>query len=712
MTKVVTFYSYKGGVGRTMALVNVAHVLARDGWRVLMVDFDLEAPGMTHFFAEQVRNRPETVKHDALDLLLHAKGTIGWDLTEKKSKPLEIPKSLAEYIVNIPLPDKWKDKVIPYRSGRLDLLPATLDPVEREDAPEAEPSRNYLRRMDELDLQGVFDVGGPRHWFGNHVRQYFVNARFKATGDLLFTLRKTVWAAYDLVLVDSRTGLNEVAGLCIGPLCDALVICCGLNDQSIYGTKYFMKKAGLFDRDKAKPYTLVAGPVPPWHTREADERIGLLSRELRAGPVVEVPYHPAAALVEKTFVLDERKEPITHAYERLAPVVAGLAEPGKERPLDLRGIRLLLQAREQGLGGAELNQQVARRLSVCRLAEELRRFWPFGLLASFPTAASVASLPTREVPTETGRGWDLVPFAAAVSAYRMHSDRPFRRAWKLLPHCALKKEREHLGVRLVFMQLRVVGTSPDREVAYGLIKSACDNVNAMSKSEAIYFAEPERITDQLMTMRSLAGREVPWSPEGADGALNEWERLLEGTLDHQAQHWFRSPGWYMVEQSGGGLSGELVLRSAAALAKKAPRREGLADLERLVHAVRLSERFREMANVPQDSRWQMIRDRIMDGMMFEEMYKGGTWFQMPLGFWPEPLMASAVALVKGPEAVEEVIGWLMLAKLVHGYAWRVLVDWRHLESVKDHPLFVEFIRQEDELVNEIESAIDRGDYTL
>ena len=32
--------------------------------------------------------------------------------------------------------------------------------------------------------------------------------------------------------------------------------------------------------------------------------------------------------------------------------------------------------------------------------------------------------------------------------------------------------------------------------------------------------------------------------------------------------------------------------------------------------------------------------------------------------------------------------------------------------VKDHPAFVEFIRQEDELVNEIESAIDRGEYAL
>ena len=34
----ITFYSYKGGVGRSMALANVAAVLALEGKRVLVVD--------------------------------------------------------------------------------------------------------------------------------------------------------------------------------------------------------------------------------------------------------------------------------------------------------------------------------------------------------------------------------------------------------------------------------------------------------------------------------------------------------------------------------------------------------------------------------------------------------------------------------------------------------------------------------------------------
>src|SRR2546423_416248 len=45
----VTFYSYKGGTGRSMALMNVAAILADRGKKVLVVDFDLEAPGITTF---------------------------------------------------------------------------------------------------------------------------------------------------------------------------------------------------------------------------------------------------------------------------------------------------------------------------------------------------------------------------------------------------------------------------------------------------------------------------------------------------------------------------------------------------------------------------------------------------------------------------------------------------------------------------------------
>jgi len=61
----VTFYSYKGGVGRTTLLAPCARELARQGARVVAVDFDLDAPGL-HY-----RLRPERgeVTRGAVDLI-------------------------------------------------------------------------------------------------------------------------------------------------------------------------------------------------------------------------------------------------------------------------------------------------------------------------------------------------------------------------------------------------------------------------------------------------------------------------------------------------------------------------------------------------------------------------------------------------------------------------------------------------------------------
>src|ERR1041385_8457111 len=48
--KIITFYSYKGGTGRSMAVANVAWILASNGCRVLVIDWDLEAPGLHRYF--------------------------------------------------------------------------------------------------------------------------------------------------------------------------------------------------------------------------------------------------------------------------------------------------------------------------------------------------------------------------------------------------------------------------------------------------------------------------------------------------------------------------------------------------------------------------------------------------------------------------------------------------------------------------------------
>ncbi|RLK54956.1 tyrosine-protein kinase family protein [Actinokineospora cianjurensis] len=65
--QVITFYSFKGGVGRSFALSNIAVLLARWGFRVLCVDWDLEAPGLHHYFADKIPVPPEAGVVDLVD---------------------------------------------------------------------------------------------------------------------------------------------------------------------------------------------------------------------------------------------------------------------------------------------------------------------------------------------------------------------------------------------------------------------------------------------------------------------------------------------------------------------------------------------------------------------------------------------------------------------------------------------------------------------
>ena len=83
MGKVVTFYSFKGGVGRSMGLANIGAVLGAWGYKVLLVDWDLEAPGLEYYFQRQV-NLADVLASPGLIDLLHgmrggaAAGMEGW----------------------------------------------------------------------------------------------------------------------------------------------------------------------------------------------------------------------------------------------------------------------------------------------------------------------------------------------------------------------------------------------------------------------------------------------------------------------------------------------------------------------------------------------------------------------------------------------------------------------------------------------------------
>ena len=94
MGSIVTFYSYKGGVGRTMALANIAVLLSQMGKRVLVVDWDLEAPGLERYFTEYLFSKDQE-KPGLLDLFLDVRNCypdapdMNWRKLVKETKSIQ-----------------------------------------------------------------------------------------------------------------------------------------------------------------------------------------------------------------------------------------------------------------------------------------------------------------------------------------------------------------------------------------------------------------------------------------------------------------------------------------------------------------------------------------------------------------------------------------------------------------------------------------------
>ena len=110
---ITTFYSFKGGVGRTMALVNTAVALALRGRRVLVVDFDVEAPGLDTF--DVLRPREEVP------------GII--DFVAEYVKSGKAP-DVAGYIGDCPDIGEEGGKLWIMPSGRIDTYAATLGQID------------------------------------------------------------------------------------------------------------------------------------------------------------------------------------------------------------------------------------------------------------------------------------------------------------------------------------------------------------------------------------------------------------------------------------------------------------------------------------------------------------------------------------------------------------------------------------------------------
>jgi WD40 repeat protein len=233
---IVTFYSFKGGVGRSMALVNVAEILADRGYRVIVCDWDLEAPGLERYLTS--REVDGVPWESVLEQLIKAPGLIDL-LTEYRdslSSSTPRPASEEDYArlgdvlvrrpstIAVPVSMQAGTSPTPHvRSGWVKLLSAG-----RRDGAFQQTYAEVVRSFDWEEFYN--------RWAGGSYVEFMRR-------DLVGNAETT--GAADILLIDSRTGVTEQGGICTHHLADLVVLMSAANDANLAGIEWMAE--GLSD---------------------------------------------------------------------------------------------------------------------------------------------------------------------------------------------------------------------------------------------------------------------------------------------------------------------------------------------------------------------------------------------------------------------------------------------------------------------------------
>lgn len=279
--RVVSFYSFKGGVGRTTTLACVAARLARGERKVVAIDLDLEAPGVGQFLG--ARRDVGVVDH----VLSHlATGDVG----EVEPEPVAGHDGLWVVPAGV-LGRGYIEKL-----ARLDYLAVTA-------GEQTSPTEEALRSL----LSAIADAVSP-----------------------------------DVILLDSRAGLHDLGGLALHRLSHADILVSRANAQGRDGMRIVLEtirrlRPDAQDRDVRLVQTMVPMPfespeatllVERWRREMYDICLETIYEDLDDAPSLdqEVAHFPLLVGDRPEFTRTDRlaqvaPELLPH-FDRIAEVVA------------------------------------------------------------------------------------------------------------------------------------------------------------------------------------------------------------------------------------------------------------------------------------------------------------------------------------------------------------------------------------------------------
>jgi hypothetical protein len=280
----------------------MAWLLAASGKKVLIIDWDLEAPGIHRYFKPFLIDEELASSEGLIDLL--------WEFAEAAVSP-EVPDPHRT--------EKWYEQYTDYspyivamntasllEGGQIDLLPA------------GKQGPDYATRVNLFDFSRLYSTLGG--------------------GRFLESLRDRMRAEYDYVLIDSRTGVSDTAGICTAQMPDTLVVCFTYNNQSIKGSSSVARSAvearaqldeTLTTRPRAAGGAKTPTVLPVPMRVDQTEQEKLESRRRYARAVFEPLLTHIPATERSTYWLDVEIPHIPYfAYEEIvAPFRERVADP-------------------------------------------------------------------------------------------------------------------------------------------------------------------------------------------------------------------------------------------------------------------------------------------------------------------------------------------------------------------------------------------------
>ncbi len=282
-----------------MAMLNAGCLFARSGRRVLLVDFDLEAPGLTRLIDRQDILKPKP-------RLTNPKGTVdilhGYLFAKEKSilRAKNPYRLLNSYLSQLDIPQPKAPSAQP---GTLHLMPAGR-------------KRHYEKRLDELYMSSR-QFKDIRKNFAKRFREFLLDS-----------------GRFDYIFVDARTGFSDEGYIAAKFLCDHLIVLSGLNDQNIKGTADFLTKVAAWKDEGHGPkrVLLVSSPVCEYEDDQKEKRYQNARETLKEvtgadiGFTLSLPYHPRLSLYEELVAIKWPDSGLGRAYGALEDVIRDINE--------------------------------------------------------------------------------------------------------------------------------------------------------------------------------------------------------------------------------------------------------------------------------------------------------------------------------------------------------------------------------------------------